>query len=75
MSWRNPKSVESKIRRLTREIAAIDEFFYLGNENEDRVPGRASKGRPLPNFGQARHSAKERRVRLPHIQAFGREYR
>jgi hypothetical protein len=37
MDWRNPKSVESKIRRLTREIAAIDELFYRGNENEDRM--------------------------------------
>lgn len=36
MNWRNPKSVESKIIRLTREIAAIDEFFYRSNENKDR---------------------------------------
>lgn len=37
MNWRDPKSVEAKIRRLTREIATIDEFFYRGNEREDRV--------------------------------------
>ncbi len=38
-------------------------------------PGRAPKGRPLPNFGQAGYSAKERRIRLSHIQAFSCEYR
>jgi len=37
-------------------------------------PGRASKRCPLPNLGQARDSAKERRVRLSHIQAFGCEH-
>jgi hypothetical protein len=37
MDWRSAKSVEAKIRRLTREITAIDEFFYRGNENEDRA--------------------------------------
>ena len=31
------RSLEAKISRLTREIAAIDRFFYLVNENEDRV--------------------------------------
>lgn len=36
MSSSNPRSVEAKITRLTREIAEIDEFFYRGNENEDR---------------------------------------
>ncbi len=36
MNWRSAKSVESKIRRLTREIAAIDEFFYQSNKTEDR---------------------------------------
>jgi len=28
--------LEAKITRLTREIAAIDRFFYAANENEDR---------------------------------------
>src|SRR5712664_35094 len=37
-------------------------------------PGRASKGRPLPNSGQAGNSEKERRVRLSFIQAFGCDY-
>jgi hypothetical protein len=37
MDWRSAKSVEAKIRRLTREITAIDEVFYRGNENEDRA--------------------------------------
>jgi len=32
----NPRSVEAKITRLTREIAEIDEFFYRGEENQDR---------------------------------------
>jgi hypothetical protein len=36
MSSSNPRSVEAKITRLTRQIAEIDEFFYRGNENEDR---------------------------------------
>lgn len=30
------RSVEAKITRLTREIGQIDEFFYKGNENDDR---------------------------------------
>ena len=37
MDWRNPRSVEATITRLTREIAEIDKFFYRSNENEDRV--------------------------------------
>lgn len=37
MDWRNARTVEAKIQRLTREIAAIDEFFYRGNEEEDRA--------------------------------------
>jgi hypothetical protein len=37
MTGRNPRSIEAKITRLTREIAKIDEFFYRGNENEDRA--------------------------------------
>ena len=36
MNWSNPRSVEAKITRLTREIEEIDQFFYGGNENEDR---------------------------------------
>src|SRR4051794_38364046 len=36
MNWGNPRSVETKITRLTREIAEIDQFFYKVNENEDR---------------------------------------
>jgi len=32
----NPRSVEAKITRLTREIAEIDEFFYRTEENKDR---------------------------------------
>jgi hypothetical protein len=30
------RSLEAKIGRLSREIAAIDRFFYAVNENEDR---------------------------------------
>jgi len=37
MNWRNLKSVEAKIRRMTREIAEIDEFFYRSNEKNDRA--------------------------------------
>jgi len=37
MNWSNPRSVEAKVSRLTREIAGIDQFFYRGNENEDSV--------------------------------------
>jgi hypothetical protein len=36
MDWTNPRSVEAKITRLTREIAEIDQFFYKINENDDR---------------------------------------
>ena len=35
--WDNPKTVEAAIKRLTREIEEIDNFFYKGSENEDRV--------------------------------------
>jgi hypothetical protein len=37
MDWKNPKSVETRIVRLEREIAAIDRYFYLSNESTDRV--------------------------------------
>jgi len=37
MNWSNPRSIEAKITRLTREIAEIDQFFYRRNENEDRL--------------------------------------
>lgn len=36
MGSRTPRSVETRIARLNREIAAIDRFFYLSNENQDR---------------------------------------
>jgi hypothetical protein len=32
----NPKTVEATIKRLTREIAQIDQVFYRTNENGDR---------------------------------------
>jgi len=35
--WDNPKSVESAINRLTREIEEIDSFFYRPSEHDDRV--------------------------------------
>jgi hypothetical protein len=35
--WDNPKTVEAAIKRLTREIEEIDNFFYKVNENDDRV--------------------------------------
>ncbi len=35
--WDNAKSVEAAIKRLTREIEEIDDFFYKGKENDDRV--------------------------------------
>jgi hypothetical protein len=31
------RSLEAKISKLTREIAAIDRFFYAVNQDEDRV--------------------------------------
>lgn len=37
MDWKNPRAVEKKIRRLTREIARIDDAFYNFNETKDRV--------------------------------------
>ena len=36
MDWHNKKSVETKIRHLTGEIAQIDEFFYQTNETKER---------------------------------------
>jgi hypothetical protein len=36
-TWRKPRSIETKIARLTREIAQIDRHFYQGNENKDRL--------------------------------------
>jgi hypothetical protein len=35
--WDNPKTVEAAIKRFTREIEEIDNFFYKVNENEDRA--------------------------------------
>ncbi len=35
--WENPKRVEAAIKRLAREIAEIDSYFYKTNEAEDRV--------------------------------------
>ena len=37
MDWTDPRSVESKITRLTREIEEVDQFFYKINENDDRA--------------------------------------
>lgn len=37
MDWTDPRSVEAKITRLTREIAEVDQFFYKTNENDDRA--------------------------------------
>src|ERR1700738_3888222 len=37
MKSSSPRSIETKITRLTREIAEIDQFFYRVNENEDRL--------------------------------------
>lgn len=36
MNWSSSRSVEAKINRLKREIAKIDEVFYMLNETEDR---------------------------------------
>jgi hypothetical protein len=36
MNLSNSRSVETRITRLTREIAEIDDFFYGVNKNEDR---------------------------------------
>lgn len=35
--WDTPKSIEAAIKRLTREIEEIDDFFYKCNENDDRI--------------------------------------
>jgi hypothetical protein len=32
--WKNQKSIEAAIKRLTAEIEEIDDFFYKGNEND-----------------------------------------
>lgn len=37
MNWKTPRSVETRIKRLTREIAKIDDVFYNVNETKDRV--------------------------------------
>ena len=37
MHWKKSKSIETKIARLVREIAEIDEFFYKGSASEDRL--------------------------------------
>jgi hypothetical protein len=37
VDWNNSKSVETKIRRLTREIREIDEFFYETDKDADRA--------------------------------------
>jgi hypothetical protein len=31
MNWKSPRAVETRIRRLTREIAKIDDVFYGAN--------------------------------------------
>jgi hypothetical protein len=36
MDWSYPRAVESRIQRLTREIAEIDEFFYHTEKGGDR---------------------------------------
>lgn len=37
MNWKNPHiAVETKIKRLTRELAKIDDVFYKLNETKDR---------------------------------------
>jgi hypothetical protein len=35
--WDNPKTVESAIKRLTREIEEIENFFYRTPKHDDRV--------------------------------------
>ena len=37
MNWKNPRAVETKIKRLRREIAKIDDVLYNINETKDRV--------------------------------------
>jgi hypothetical protein len=37
MVWENPQRVERYIKRLTREIEEIDDFFYGHDEDGDRV--------------------------------------
>ncbi len=36
MDWNNSRSIETKIRRLTREIRKIDELFYGTNKDASR---------------------------------------
>jgi hypothetical protein len=37
VDWNNTRSVETKIRRLTREIRKIDEFFYETEKDSNRA--------------------------------------
>jgi hypothetical protein len=37
MVYENPKRVEARIRRLTRELDEIDDFFYSSDRNGDRM--------------------------------------
>ena len=37
MDWTNPRSIETTIKRLTREIAEIDDVFYHLDDIKDRV--------------------------------------
>ena len=37
MDWKNARSVEAKIRRLSHEIDQIDAFFYHTDKTRDRV--------------------------------------
>ena len=37
VDWKNPKSVETKITRLTKELGQFDKFFYGFNEEKDRA--------------------------------------
>lgn len=36
MNWSSPQAIETKIKRLEREIEEIDRYFYEGNKTEDR---------------------------------------
>jgi hypothetical protein len=37
MDWNNPRSVATKIKRLTREIEEIDQYFYHFEKDGDPV--------------------------------------
>lgn len=37
MNWNTPRAIETKIKRLEREIAEIDRYFYEGNKTDDRL--------------------------------------